>query len=132
MRFPQPVVVGGPDRSTKTGGHGPRLSFGAWECMGLGLRSTKTGGHGPRLSGLYNSHIVSASALNEDRGPWPPVMAIGTVYIEINRITMPKRLQTRENPQNQHLKLFNCQGSLEVRRILQYPRLAKFVKFRKS
>ena len=88
-------------RSTKTGGHGPRLSVGNRPgqlvaalaqrrpgAMAPGYppeppsailappeRSTKTGGHGPRLCGSCTSGMCGMSPLNEDRGPWPPVMS---------------------------------------------------------
>ena len=37
-------------------------------------RSTKTGGHGPRLSPVSQWPPAIITSLNEDRGPWPPVI----------------------------------------------------------
>ena len=63
-------------RSTKTGGHGPRLCDLMARSRPRRRRSTKTGGHGPRLSAGWTG-CTTPAPLNEDRGPWPPVMRPG-------------------------------------------------------
>ena len=76
-RCPSSRSANDPPRSTKTGGHGPRLCAGGWQVRYCEVhRSTKTGGHGPRLSGAGPGPGSPRGALNEDRGPWPPVIRL--------------------------------------------------------
>ena len=61
QRRPGAMAPGYPGRAARQ--RGPRR------------RSTKTGGHGPRLFDGAWATRIRGRALNEDRGPWPPVIS---------------------------------------------------------